>query len=231
MQGKAKPTCHDYPHGQPGFGSSARRRWLLLLLPVLLVSSGLLAAGCGAVSSPAMDEGTGVERQPPAPVTATATAPAPALSPALPTQLLIPAIGVAAPVERVGLGADGTLATPQQHPWDDVGWYGFGPLPGQQGSAVIAGHLDRPGGYPAVFWNLHLLRPGTALTVVDERGQRWHFRVTAVASYPPARAPLFHIFADRSGRYLNLITCAGTWIPSEHQTTERLVVYSVLQGS
>lgn len=229
MQGKAKPTCHD--RGQPGFGSGGVRRWLLLLLPILLVSSGLLVAGCGAVSPPVMDGGAGVERQPPAPVTVTATAPAAVPNPALPTQLLIPAIGVAAPVERVGLGVDGTLATPQRHPWDDVGWYRFGPLPGQPGSAVIAGHLDRPGGYPAVFWNLHLLRPGMALTIVDERGQHWHFRVTAVASYPPERAPLFHIFADRSGHYLNLITCAGTWIPSEHQTTERLVVYSVLQGS
>nr|BBH93272.1 hypothetical protein KTA_14710 [Thermogemmatispora argillosa] len=146
-------------------------------------------------------------------------------------RLLIPSIGVAAAIEGVGLTAAGTLATPERHPWDDVGWYSLGARPGEQGSAVIAGHLDRPGGSPAVFWNLRRLRAGAAVIVIDARGQRWSFRVTAVASYPPQRAPLLRIFADRSGHYLNLITCAGTWIPSEHQTSERLVVYSVLQGT
>ncbi|MBX5458495.1 MAG: class F sortase [Thermogemmatispora sp.] len=227
MQRKAQLAGYDGSHL-----SSGVRRWRLFLLLTMLVSSGLLVGGCGMASPPApavsarpAADGR-VERPPPA----TAAAPATALTPAPPARLLIPAIGVEAAVERVGLAADGTLATPQRRPWDDVGWYSLGALPGQQGSAVIAGHLDRPGGYPAVFWNLHLLRPGTPLTVIDERGQRWHFRVTAVASYPPEQAPLLQIFADRSGHYLNLITCAGSWIPSEHQTTERLVVYSVLQG-
>ena len=36
------------------------------------------------------------------------------------------------------------------------------------------------------------------------------------------------IFGNLGGRYLNLITCAGDWIPSQHQTTLRLVVYTSL---
>ncbi len=28
--------------------------------------------------------------------------------------------------------------------------------------------------------------------------------------------------------FLNLITCAGDWIPSQHQTTLRLVVYTYI---
>ena len=51
--------------------------------------------------------------------------------------------------------SDGDLAVPTQNPWDGVGWYQYGPYPGARGSAVIDGHLDRPGGYPAVFWRLH----------------------------------------------------------------------------
>ncbi len=152
--------------------------------------------------------------------------PAPVVS--NPAHLLIPSIGVDAPVENIGVLANGNLATPTQNPWGGVGWYHLGPPPGQSGSAVIAGHLDRPGGGPAVFWNLRYAQPGDIVTVVDERGAALHFRVTQVAAYPPNQAPLQEIFANPGGKFLNLITCAGDWIPSEHQTTLRLVVYTTL---
>lgn len=145
-----------------------------------------------------------------------------------PAHLLIPGIGVDAPVETIGLLANGDLATPAQHPWEDVGWYHLGPHPGQMGSAVIVGHLDRPGGAPAVFWKLRTMHPGDDVMVVNEDGTIRHFRVTQVAAYPPDQAPLQAIFGNASGKFLNLITCAGDWIPSEHQTTLRLVVYTTL---
>ncbi len=159
-----------------------------------------------------------------------ATLPLPRPTPAVsnPAHLLIPSIGIDASVENIGVLPNGDLATPTQNPWDDVGWYHLGPHPGQSGSAVIAGHLDRPGGAPAVFWNLRDMHPGDIVTVVDERGASLHFRVTQVASYPPDQAPLQEIFANPGGKFLNLITCAGDWIPSERQTTLRLVVYTSL---
>ncbi len=144
-------------------------------------------------------------------------------------RLIIPSLGINAPLEDVGLTSNGDLATPQQSPWDDAGWYQNGPLPGQQGSAVIDGHLDRPGGYPAVFWNLHDLYTGERVIVLDALGNTWHFRVLRLASYPPQAAPLQAIFGATGGRYLNLITCAGAWLPTQHQTNLRLVVYTVLQ--
>ena len=70
-------------------------------------------------------------------------------------RLIIPVIQVNASIEPVGVLSDGDLAVPTQNPWDGVGWYQYGPYPGARGSAVIDGHLDRPGGYPAVFWRLH----------------------------------------------------------------------------
>ena len=72
---------------------------------------------------------------------------------ASPYRLIISSIGVDTAVEMVGVLHDGNLATPSLGPWDDVGWYAAGPRPGEVGSAVIDGHLDRPGGSPAVFWN------------------------------------------------------------------------------
>jgi LPXTG-site transpeptidase (sortase) family protein len=143
-------------------------------------------------------------------------------------RLVIPAIGVNAPIEPVGLVAGGYLGVPTRNQWDGVGWYQAGPYPGDRGSAVIDGHLDRPGGSPAVFWYLHNLHKGDTVMVVDSTGKTLHFRVFDMESYSPQNAPTQKIFNDTSGSYLNLITCAGQWIPSQHQTTLRLVVYTVL---
>ena len=140
--------------------------------------------------------------------------------------LLIPAIGIDAPVEPVGVLSSGALNVPQKNPWTDVGWYKDGPVPGQSGSAIIDGHLDRPGGVPAVFWNLNRLHKGDVVIVVGTRGQALHFRVVRLRTYRPDAAPLDEIYGDSSGIYLNLITCAGLWIPSQHQTAKRLVVYT-----
>jgi sortase (surface protein transpeptidase) len=145
-----------------------------------------------------------------------------------PVSLLIPAIGVNALIEKVGVTPGGDLAVPTQNPWEDVGWYRSGPHPGERGSAVIDGHLDRPGGYPAVFWHLRDLQVGNEVTVVDSHGKAFHFHVTGIVFYAPQDAPIQQIFANNSGTYLNLITCAGDWIPGQHQTTLRLVVYTSL---
>jgi hypothetical protein len=91
---------------------------------------------------------------------------------------------------------------------------------------VIAGHLDRPGGNPAVFWRLRDLRVGDSVLVVDASGKTLPFHVTRIMSYPPQDAPVQDIFGNNAGRFLNLTTCAGDWIPTQHQTALRLVVYT-----
>jgi hypothetical protein len=143
-------------------------------------------------------------------------------------RLLISSIGVNAPIEDVGVTANGDLAVPLANPWTDVGWYQGGPVPGQHGSAVIDGHLNRPGGccIPAVFWLLKDLKAGDIVTVTG-KGTTTHFKVTLV-SVLSNNAPTAGIFGNNSGTYLNLITCAGDWIPTQHQTTLRLVVYTTL---
>ena len=143
-------------------------------------------------------------------------------------RLLIPVIGVNATIEPIGVLSDGTLATPTQDPWNDVGWYNGGSRPGEQGSAVINGHLDRPGGSPAVFWHLNELHIGDKVIVVDTQGRTLHFHVTHIGSYALQEAPVQDIFGNTAGRFLNLMTCAEGWIPSEHQTSSRLVVYTSL---
>lgn len=197
--------------------------WCCILLMVFTIS------GCGAVTQ--ATQSSRVAHKPSPTVLASSTwgvKPTTTPSVALPAHLVIPTIGVNAPVENVGIQSNGDLGTPQQNPWEGVGWYKNGPRPGEAGSAVIDGHLDRPGGYPAVFWDLRKMNIGDSVMIVDASGKTIHFRVTRVASYPPQDAPVQEIFGDSGGTYLNLITCAGTWIPNQHQTTLRMVIYTTL---
>lgn len=146
----------------------------------------------------------------------------------LPARLIIPSVAINAPVEEVGIEANADLATPAHDPWQDVGWYNQGPQPGERGSAVIDGHLDRPGGFPAVFWRLRDMHVGDQVLVRNSVGKTLRFRVTRIQLFPPQDAPIQDIFGNWGGTYLNLITCAGDWIPSQHQTNLRLVVYTSL---
>src|SRR2546428_5949381 len=61
-----------------------------------------------------------------------------------PMRLVISSIKVNALIEPVGVLPTGDLETPKGKPWNEVGWYESGPVPGERGSAVIDGHLDRP---------------------------------------------------------------------------------------
>ncbi len=143
-------------------------------------------------------------------------------------RLLIPAIGVDAPIESVGQDALGRMGVPSINQWNDVGWYQNGTVPGSQGSAVIDGHLDTNTGAPAVFWKLSALHIGDVVSIRDKAGHKAQFRVFKLQSYALDQAPLEQIFTKNDGTYLNLITCSGTWDYSQNQFKQRLVVFTRL---
>src|SRR5260370_6809121 len=105
-----------------------------------------------------------------------------------PVRLLISAIGVNAPIEEVGVTSNGNLAVPTQNPWEGVGWYAAGSHPGERGSAVIDGHVDRPGGYPAVFWYLRDLHKAAKPLATDAHRTTLPFPTIALPFYPPHAA-------------------------------------------
>ncbi|MCB0061971.1 MAG: class F sortase [Caldilineaceae bacterium] len=145
---------------------------------------------------------------------------------AYPVRLQIPAIGVDADVEQHGERADGSMATPTDPA--HVAWYSAGAIPGENGNMVMAGHLDRVGGAPAVFWELGKLTVGDEVIVQDRHGTRYHYRVTEQASYPYNQAPLDAIFGFDLVSRLNLITCRGNWDHRQQTYSQRLVVYTEL---
>ena len=114
-------------------------------------------------------------------------------------RLSIPAIGVNAGVIPVGVTSAGHLAIGRSV--RDVYRWRSGVLPGQQGSAVLAGHTWSKG--PGVFDDLGRLRPGNVVVVGRNR-----FVVTRVRRVTGmTRASIAGLFSDRGRPRLVLITC------------------------
>lgn len=147
---------------------------------------------------------------------------------AAPVRLQIPSIELDALIEAVGQTASGQMGVPADV--DNVAWYEPGTTPGEQGNAVISGHLDDPKG-PTVFWNLRKLKVNDQVIVVDAAGIKHTFAVIGKESYADDKAPLDQIFGFDLERDLNLITCDGVWNNKAHQYTQRLVVYTRLVTS
>ncbi|MCR4311007.1 MAG: class F sortase [Candidatus Taylorbacteria bacterium] len=142
----------------------------------------------------------------------------------IPVKLLIPSIGVKAIIEKVGVDSQGRMGLPSN--FTDVGWYTYGPHPGEKGSAVIAGHLDTATDANAVFGNLANLKKGDDVYVIDDLKQIIHFKMLSTETYDEAEAPLEKIFNQRGGTArLNLVTCDGVWNQETRNYSERRVVY------
>ena len=156
--------------------------------------------------------------------------PAPASSNSdAPITLIIPKIGVRAVIESVGVDQTGAMATPSG-PYT-VGWWDEGTRPGDNGNAVIDGHLDSAKVGAAVFWRLSALSPGDQILVLMPGNRALTFIVDHSSSYPFDQAPLNEIFGPTSIPSLNLITCSGVFDRTSRNYKQRLVVYSHLLKS
>ncbi|HEX2916672.1 MAG TPA: class F sortase [Chloroflexia bacterium] len=148
----------------------------------------------------------------------------PGSGPVVPVRLRIPALNIDTSVEQVGM-RNNVMDVPS-NVWD-AGWLNSNPRPGDTGNAVLDGHKDTVKG-GAIFWSLPNLKPGDKVYVSDINGYELAFEVTEVASYPLDQAPLERIFGASSEKHLNLISCDGTFVHSEHTYDRRVVVYTRL---
>jgi sortase (surface protein transpeptidase) len=144
----------------------------------------------------------------------------------VPVSLQIPKLNLQATIEQVGMDKQGRMDVPKNA--DNVGWYNLGYKPGDKGSAVMAGHLDKASGAPAVFWNVSKLHPGDTILVTEENGKRLTFSVSKVTNYPYNDFPLQEVFGASDEARLNLITCQGTWNKTTGNYSHRTVVFARL---
>ena len=149
-----------------------------------------------------------------------------------PATLRIPALHIDTSILSVGTTATGQMDAPLSNAinspyWTSVFWYQKGAAPGQAGNAVIAGHVDRVGGDPAIFWFLSRLKPHDTLSVVTVGQQELHFSVDHIVRYAANASSsdvLGAVFGPTTAHHLNLITCSGVWTGNGYD--ERLVVFT-----
>jgi hypothetical protein len=164
---------------------------------------------------------------------------------AVPLELRMPSLGVSAAVVGVGITPKNVMDAPMgpadDPVWQQAFWYRGSAVPGARSTALIAGHIDGPGGRPAVFGHIDRLRAGDRIVVHDTRtGLDVRFAVTSSVTYSLAQtatpAVLRRIYGagpvagtrpQRSAdglSHLTLITCTGTFRNGTHD--HRLVVYA-----
>jgi hypothetical protein len=144
--------------------------------------------------------------------------------PAAPVGLVVPAAGVDAVLTGAGLDPAGALVPPEDPAV--AGWYTGGPVPGETGPAVIAGHVDWAGA-PAVFAGVADLAPGAEVLVERADGSTERFTVTRVARYPKDAFPAAAVYGPTPDAQLRLITCGGTFDRAARSYRDNVVVDAV----
>jgi hypothetical protein len=163
----------------------------------------------------------------------------------VPIELQIPSLKVNAPVLGVGLTSKNVMETPKgpiDDPiWHTAFWYRGSGIPGDIGTATIAGHVDDPLGRPEIFAHLEDLHPGDLIIIhAKDTNVDIRFNVDQVKVYSVKEssdpAVLTQIFgagpvlgtgpqpAPDGLSHLTLITCAGDIVKGkfDHHT----VVYA-----
>jgi len=147
----------------------------------------------------------------------------------IPVALRIPAIDVAAPVSPAGVEANGDMEVPGNVA--EVGWYKYGPAPGESGSAVLAAHVDLARQGPGVFFDLRTLEPGDVILVDFDDGTTETYRAEARTVYEKTELPIDVIFSREGPPVLTLITCGGGFNRNIGSYDSNVVVYAVPDGA
>jgi sortase (surface protein transpeptidase) len=152
------------------------------------------------------------------------------LSASVPVRVVIPAIGVSAPVMRLGLNANGSLQVPPLDNHNLAGWYTGSVTPGQYGAAVLLGHVDTWSG-GSVFYKIKNLRRGEQVDVVRADGSVAVFSVDGVQKAAKVAFPTSMVFGNPGYPALRLITCGGPFDAATGEYLDNIIVYANLTGS
>lgn len=148
----------------------------------------------------------------------------------VPLELQIPSLKVNAPVLGVGVTSENVMDSPKgpidDAVWHTAFWYRGSGIPGDVGTATIAGHVNDPLGRPEIFAHLEELHPGDLIIIHVKNTNidiRFIVNQTKVYSVQESSDPLVlaQIFgtgpvvgtepqpAPDGLSHLTLITCAG----------------------
>ncbi len=185
---------------------------------------GLLIVPALAVAACSQPPPAAVGTAPPSASTSEAARPSvTAAATVAPTRLGIPALGLDAKVNPVGVDAKGDFQVPPSV--DEIGWYRWGPgANASAGSIVIAGHVDSAAEGKGAFFRLRFLKPGDRMTLTGADGQTREFAVVLREQYEKTKIPLENYFAREGQLRLTLITCGGPFDKQTRHYRDNIVV-------
>jgi sortase A len=144
--------------------------------------------------------------------------------PGIPKELVIPSLNIDTQIEQVGKDKNNAMDVPKKI--TDVGWFEYGPRPGEKGNAVIDGHLDSLTG-PAIFYPLSNMKKDDKILVKDTNGKMYTFVVTEKHIYKYDSFPVDVVFGPEDNSQIELITCAGEFDHEHHNYLDRIVITAV----
>lgn len=205
-----------------GTGSQRITGWA-----ALAVGLGALVAGLTTLSVPSVPPDAGavpaaVAASGPVSRASSAIGRAPATTTFSPTGLTITALKINAPVDPVGVTADGALSIPDNPA--RLGWWIGSANPGtQRGTVLLAGHVDTAADGPGALFKLEQLPMGTPIDV--RAGDKVvTYRAVARRSFSKRRLPADLFNPDTPAR-LVLITCGGQFHNGSY--SDNVVLYAV----
>jgi LPXTG-site transpeptidase (sortase) family protein len=141
-----------------------------------------------------------------------------------PRRLEIPSLDVNARVGAIGVERNGDMEVPDDV--RNVGWYRFGPAPGEPGAAVIAGHVDSREQGAGAFFDLRRLAVGARVKVTNADGDVQRYDVIARRTYDKSVLPTDEVFAREGPSQLVLITCGGDFDSTAGSYRQNVVIYA-----
>lgn len=163
----------------------------------------------------------------------------------VPLELKVPSLKVNTTVLGVGLTSGNEMDAPKgpigDPVWHTAFWYRGSGLPGESGTATIAGHVNDPLGQPEIFAHLQDLQPGDLITIHYTKSNiDIAFTVDQVKIYSVQESSDPAVLAQIYGTgpvngtapqpsldglsHLTLITCAGNIVNG--QFDHHVVVYA-----
>lgn len=144
-----------------------------------------------------------------------------------PTRVSIPAIPAESSLIATGLRPDGTIDVPPIEQPMQASWYDQGPTPGEEGPAVVLGHVSG-NGQPGIFANLNRVVAGDLVHVDRADGSRVTFQVSQVDTFRKDSFPTDLVYNDTPNAALRLITCGGEYDAGNRNYLSNIVVYADL---
>jgi hypothetical protein len=221
----------------PSFRSRRARGLLGLLASAALAAGAVAVWAAWSVPTPVRLAPPAAAATPPA-AAATPAAPAPSRPPVTPSPagagnsvvtgatasppvaVAIPVLGVRARTVPEGIGRGGALDIP---PPAQVGWYDQGPAPGQDGTTVLAGHIDDHG-VAGAFLRLNDLQAGATVRVTTAAGRVAAYTVTQRRMLPQDDLAGSGLLSQQGAPELVMISCGGDYDEATHLYLDNIVI-------